>query len=496
MVDAVRALGLQDPPRGSALRTNLLLVALFALLFIVVYGGADLLSAGVADRYRLAFEFEARLPFVPGMAFVYLSILPLMLLAPFVFDTPAKLAPLFVVLTLEVLIAGVFFLLFPMQEIFPPRDTEVGNTVIYSIADTLNLRYNDLPSLHVALSLTTAIALSRQGKAWGRWFYLIWGVLITVSSVLMHQHHIADVVAGSLLALAGMYVVYPRVSTPAFARAVRLEYICLSQFALFIRRHRRYLVIALFLYGHSLFRWRKTRVLRVGFCLLQAIDDLLDGDRPSAADPRLIAGDIATQLQTGRFGKDPLGAMAEALVEDLEALRTAADDPVAEVIALIRHMAIDRERVERTLIFDVEQLRRHHRTTFVHSLNLLLIAAGASTRAGDVPELVEAFGWCSTIRDLEEDLDHGLVNVPADVVAAAVEEGASLDNAREFVAAAAVRRWFAAELRRAQSLLTAHERRRAASDDRTGRRILRIFDRSIAGYVRRFENVEPTPSQG
>lgn len=487
MVDAVReALGLRDPPEGGALRMNLLLTALFTLLFIVVYGGADLLSAGMENRHQLAFEFEARLPFVPWMAFIYLSILPLMLLAPFVLGTPARLLPLFIVLSLEVLVAGVFFLLFPMQEIYPPYDSEAGNSVIFFIADLLNLRYNDLPSLHVALSLTTAIALSQQGKVWGRRFYLVWGTSIAVSSVFMHQHHIADVFAGSVLALAGMYLVYPRVSTPSFVRAVRLEYICLSQFALFIRRHRRYLVIALFLYGHSLFRWRKTRVLRVGFCLLQAIDDLLDGDRPSAADPRSIAEDITTQLQTGEFRTDRLAALAEALSEDLEALRTDSDDPVGEVIALIRHMAVDRERVERSLIFNAEQLRRHHRTTFMHSLNLLLIAAGASTRARDVPELVEAFGWCSTVRDLEEDLDHGLVNVPADVVAAAEEEGASLDNARVFLSAAAVRRWFATELQRAHSLLVAHGRRRATMDDPAGQRILRIFDRSIAGYVRRF----------
>ena len=487
MFDAARtALGLQDLPRGRALRTNLLMTGLFTLLFIVVYGGADLLGAWVDDRYLVAFAFEASLPFLPWMAVIYLSILPLMLLAPLVFDTPEKLLPLFVVLSLEVVVAGVFFLLFPTQEIFPPRDGEASRAAIYYVADMLNLRYNNLPSLHVALSLTTAIALAQQGRGWGRWFYLVWGAAITVSSVFMHEHHIADVVAGSMLALAGMYFVYPRVSTAAFIQAARLEYVCLSQFAMFVRRHRRYLVIAVFLYGHSLFRWRKTRVLRVGFCLLQAIDDLLDGDRPSRRDPQVIADDIALQLQSGRFGTDHLAVMARSLKEELEALRTGSDDPLGEVTALIRHMSVDRERVERALIFDADQLRHHHRTTFMHSLNLLLIAAGATTRASDVPELVEAFGWCSTVRDLEDDLNNGLVNVPADVVAAAEEEGATLGDTREFLGAQAVRHWFATEAQRAQSLLLAHAQRHAAKDDPTGRRILRIFDRSIGGYVRRF----------
>lgn len=463
------------------------LTGVFTLLFIVVYGGADLLGASAVQRYHVAFDFEAQIPFVPSMAVIYLSILPLMLLLPVVFNKPWKLFPLFAVLSLEVLVGGVLFLVFPTQEIFPPRDSSTSNTLIFFVADTLNLRYNNLPSLHVALSLTTAIAISQRCDTWGKWFYLGWGMLITVSSVLMHEHHIADVVAGALLAMAGMYVVYPRVSAPAFVNAARLEFICLEQFGMFIRRHRRYLVIALFLYGHSLFHWRRTRVLRSGFCLLQAIDDLLDGDRVSESDPINIANDIVRQMRTGDFGSDRLAVLAEALAEDLRALQTEADDPLAEAVALIQHMCVDRERVEQALIFDKDQLRRHHRKTFEHSLNLLLLASRARTRAKDVPELIEALGWCSTVRDLEEDLGHGLVNVPADVVAAAAAEGATPSSVPEFGATEAVRSWFGEELERADSLLRAHNDRWTPGVDPTGERIMRIFHKSISGYVRKFE---------
>ena len=484
------ALGLQSPPRGADLRQNLTLTGLFTLLFIVVYGGADILGDSVTQRYLVAFDFEAQIPFVPSMALIYLSILPLMLLLPVVYNNPWKLFPLFVVLSLEVLVGGALFLVFPTQEIFPSRESSV-NTLIFFVADTLNLRYNNLPSLHVTLSLTSAIALGQRCGTWGRWFYLGWGVLITVSSVLMHEHHIADVIAGVLLAIAGMYVVYPRVSAPAFVQAARLEFVCLTQFGMFIRRHRRYLVIALFLYGHSFFRWRKTRVLRVGFCLLQAIDDLLDGDRKSECDPVSVAGDIVRQMRSGEFAADQLSLLAEALVEDLRALQTEADDPLAEAIALIEHMCVDRERVEQGLIFDKDQLRQHHRKTFALSLNLLLIASGARTRAEDVPELIDAFGWCSTVRDLNEDLGHGLVNVPADVVAAAAAEGAAPSSVLEFGATKAVRSWFGAELERADSLLQAHNDMWTPGSDPVGDRITRIFHKSISRYVRKFERNWP-----
>ena len=104
----------------------------------------------------------------------------------------------------------------------------------------------------------------------------------------------------------------------------------------------------------------------------------------------------------------------------------------------------------------------------------------------DVPELIEAFGWCSTVRDLDEDLGHGLVNVPADVVAAAAAEGATPSSVPEFGATEAVRSWFGAELERTDSLLRAHNDRWTPGGDPRGDRIMRIFHKSISGYVRKF----------
>lgn len=191
-------------------------------------------------------------------------------------------------------------------------------------------------------------------------------------------------------------------------------------------------------------------------------------------------------MRTGEFATDLLALLAEALAEDLRALQTEADDPLAEAIALIQHMCVDRERVEQGLIFDKGQLRRHHRKTFEHSLNLLLIATGARTPANDVPELIEAFGWCSTVRDLNEDLGHGLVNVAADVMAAAAAEGATPSSVPEFGATEAVRSWFGAELERTDSLLRAHNDRWTPGGDPRGDRIMRIFHKSISAYVRKF----------
>ncbi len=481
------AIGIRAAPEPDALRTNLKLSLFFAMVFGVVYIGADLLSVGVSPRLRVAFDFEAGIPFVPQMAIAYLSIIPLLFLALFVLTSPRRLFPLVFVLSLEVIVAGILFLLFPVEETFPPRQVEGASAFLFTIADTLNLRYNDLPSLHIALSLSAAFAYSQYCDAVGKIFYLVWALLIAASSVLTHQHHLADVAAGALLASAGMGIVYPLVARPAILDALRIELICATEFWTFSRRQPRYLVIAFIIYWHSLFRWRQTRVMRVGFCLLQAIDDLLDGDRQSESEPADIAADIVKQLQTGEFRSGRLAILARALAGALAPLRTDTADPLANAIALIRHMMVDRDRARKSVLFDTRELRRHHQITFHHSLNLLLIAVGAKARAADVPDLIEAFGWCSTMRDLREDLAHGLVNIPLAVVEAAADEGTTLDDVDQLCKTQAIRAWQIAELGRATQKLRAFSGRDSNPADRAGNRVLGIFYRSITAFARRVD---------
>ena len=91
------------------------------------------------------------------------------------------------------------------------------------------------------------------------------------------------------------------------------------------------------------------------------------------------------------------------------------------------------------------------------------------------------------MRDLREDLEHGLVNIPSDVVAAAKAEGASLADFDALIETQAIRTWYAMELERAQRLLDAVADRVPDATDTTGERILRTFHRSMARFARRFE---------
>ena len=177
---------------------------------------------------------------------------------------------------------------------------------------------------------------------------------------------------------------------------------------------------------------------------------MLDGDRVSEREPLEVADELAAALDNGAFAADDLARLGAAFRADLLARggRAALDT----AIALVRCMQRDRRRVLAREISSSAELIEIHRATFRGSLDLLLLAADSPLRAADVPDLVDSLGWCSTVRDLDEDLEHGLINIPADVVQAAqaAEPGVALTA---LPATNAVRDWRAAERERARALL-------------------------------------------
>ena len=123
----------------------------------------------------------------------------------------------------------------------------------------------------------------------------------------------------------------------------------------------------------------------------------------------------------------------------------------------------------------------------------MLAAQQAALRAADVPELVEALGWCSTFRDLREDLGAGIVNVPREVLLAAGIRTAPAIDADELLAAPPMRAWMMSERALALARLDATDARLRALRGRSGARALGVFARSVRNFASvRFAKRFPT----
>jgi membrane-associated phospholipid phosphatase len=141
-----------------------------------------------------------------------MSIYGLLLLAPFILRTRREFAAAAATMAVAIAAGGIGFLLVPAELAFAPvRAEQLGVWAgMYHLADALNLTYNLLPSLHVAFAVICVAIFSPRAPGPVRAALWLWASLIAVSTVLIHQHHVLDVVTGWLLAVACVRAVFCR----------------------------------------------------------------------------------------------------------------------------------------------------------------------------------------------------------------------------------------------------------------------------------------------
>ena len=100
-----------------------------------------------------------------------------------------------------VLASSIVFVAFPAELGFVQGSAGAWQPIA-DLTRFVSGRYNLLPSLHVALTQVTLAAVWGGAGVPTRVLLALWFVLLVVSVLLTHQHHVADVVAGVMLAWA------------------------------------------------------------------------------------------------------------------------------------------------------------------------------------------------------------------------------------------------------------------------------------------------------
>lgn len=182
-------------PTAGRLRTYLAYSLVIDIVFFTVYGGMNWFTAHYANPSQIYFDWELSIPFVPSMFLVYESIF-LLFLVPLFQLNRRELPGLGKQVLVCTVVAGFVYLIFPGELGFQ-RDGEAGAfTPAFELLYALARPHNVVPSLHIVYSALIVLALSDVATTGLRSLYLIWLGLITVSVVLVHQHHLADI-AGS-----------------------------------------------------------------------------------------------------------------------------------------------------------------------------------------------------------------------------------------------------------------------------------------------------------
>lgn len=187
--------------RVNAFRTS----AGLSVLFLVVYGSCNWLTAQRTDVSTLYFQWERLIPFVPLMIVPYMSIDLFFVAAPFLCRSERELATFSRRVIAALLVAVICFLLFPLRFAFPRPSGSGWIEEFFAWFRRIDKPYNLLPSLHLALLTILVQHYSQYIRGVLRGVSHFWFFLVGLSTLLTYQHHFMDVVTGFAL---GAYCIY------------------------------------------------------------------------------------------------------------------------------------------------------------------------------------------------------------------------------------------------------------------------------------------------
>lgn len=184
----------------NAARRDLLLTLLLGAASVAAFLIYPVLDHG-PDRIFLQTPLDRAIPFVPVMVIPYLSLIPVIILAAVVFAIAGlrRLQALTLAVTLAMLVS---YLVYAVAQSYVIRPSPPGRDWLSAAVRhvyALDRPYNDFPSLHTSLAAIVAVLWLRTHRRTGA-AIAIWCTLIVASTVLIHQHYLADVAGGLAVA--------------------------------------------------------------------------------------------------------------------------------------------------------------------------------------------------------------------------------------------------------------------------------------------------------
>jgi membrane-associated phospholipid phosphatase len=190
-------------PDGACWRAYLRFLGLFLLYFVLVYFGLGSLAVWLGRSMDLYAAWETRIPCVPFMVWIYLSLYTIFTL-PLLHMNSDQMAALSRQSTVMLLVAGATFLALPGRLGYLPAAYTGIDGSILAFLDGLSATtgHNLIPSLHVAFSALILLSCRDLVSPQLSLIYIVWLVLICASTVLTHQHHLLDIATGLALAIS------------------------------------------------------------------------------------------------------------------------------------------------------------------------------------------------------------------------------------------------------------------------------------------------------
>lgn len=193
-----------SPSSPAAKNRGLLFWAICTMVvFYAIYPASNWLASRQPLRHDFITRWDALIPLVPEFIWIYFSFFIFILLPIWLVDA-RNVDALGKRQVTATVICGLVFALFPanlaFERVLPEAEPYRS---IFTLMFAVDKPHNLLPSLHIVYTVATGLAVVRTQWGCGRHalcaLLLLWGLAICASTLLVHQHHILDVLSAMLL---------------------------------------------------------------------------------------------------------------------------------------------------------------------------------------------------------------------------------------------------------------------------------------------------------
>ncbi len=187
---------------------------------------------------------------------------------------------------------------------------------------------------------------------------------------------------------------------------------CLKESGKLITKSPKYWLLVFKLYASSIRKPLQAKIFRAAYLFCRHIDDVLDGDRKINHDPELYVQEILNAMNREENGPEIIELYRFA-VKHLMNMAKNGEDPKALFFRVIKGgMQFDHQRSRQKRVLTRDELEKYYQDTFAPVMDLALMISGSDQRSSDLPESITTQGHIYTIRDLEQDLRSGIINIP------------------------------------------------------------------------------------
>lgn len=176
------------------------------LLFEVIYNGCNWITTRRSDVGTWSFAWEQYIPFVPVMIIPYWTLNLFFMGSFFLCRDRDELRVLTSRLATSIVVAGICFLLFPLRLVFPRPEVDGVLGLWFAALRSFDHPHNLAPSLHIALRTLVWPTVVPRTTGLVNLVLRFWFLLVGMSTILVYQHQVMDIVTGWILAIACLHL--------------------------------------------------------------------------------------------------------------------------------------------------------------------------------------------------------------------------------------------------------------------------------------------------